>query len=213
MPFLHREHALLEARQAWSWMVCVTVWFLDDCGVWTVESNSLGEGAIWEFCLSQNSRMNRSLSANVLSRWEFCLSQIFTDEQRPICKCLKPLGVLSLTELTDEQKPICERLRAWYVLSLTELTDEQKPICECLKPLGVLSLTELTDEQKPICERLREWYVLSLTDFHRWTEAFLLTGETHKRLQADDREHRIYSHILRINSYLMISIRLDKCGG
>ena len=172
-------------------MVCVTVWFLDDCGVWTVGCNSLGEGAIWEFCLSQNSQMNRSLSANVLSRWEFCLSQILTDEQRPFCECLKPLGVLSLTELTDEQKPICERL----------------------KTLGVLSLTELTDEQKPICERLRSWYVLSLTDFHRWTEAFLLTGGIHKRLQADDREHRIYSHILRINSYLMISIRLDKCGG
>ena len=62
-------------------------------------------------------------------------------------------------------------------MSLTELTDEQKPICECLKPLGVLSLTELTDEQKPICERLKSWYVLFLTDFHRGTEAYLLTGE------------------------------------
>ena len=34
--------------------------------------------------------------------------------------------------------------------------------------------------------------ILFLTDFHRWTEAFLLTGRTHKRLQADDRYHRIY---------------------
>jgi len=26
--------------------------------------------------------------------------------------------------------------------------------------------------------------ILSLTDFHRWTEAFLRTGRTHKRRQA-----------------------------
>ena len=32
--------------------------------------------------------------------------------------------------------------------------------------------------------------ISSLTDFHRWTEAFLRTGGTHKRLQADDRYHR-----------------------
>ena len=47
-----------------------------------------------------------------------------------------------------------------------------------------------TEGQKPFCIRLGSWCILSLTEFHRGTEAFLRTGRTHKRLQADDRYHR-----------------------
>ena len=47
-----------------------------------------------------------------------------------------------------------------------------------------------TNEQKPFCIRLGSWCILSLTEFHRGTEAFLRTGRTHKRLQADDRYYR-----------------------
>ena len=65
-------------------------------------SNSLGEGAIWEFCLSQNSRMNRSLSAKVLSRSVFYLSQIFTDEQSPFSEQGEPTNVCKQTTESTE---------------------------------------------------------------------------------------------------------------
>jgi len=49
-------------------------------------------------------------------------------------------------------------------------------------------------------ERMQEarWGRVSLTDYHRWTEAFLLTGRTHKRLQADDRYHRALQLLLGV---------------